>query len=153
MLRLGLRYGHTYTTSPRLEGVAVWMRMKTPDSSFWRMLSSGALLPAMKMGMQAGQRMQTFSKSLDKKHEEMINDIHWYLQLLGVDPEYQGKGLAGKLLREMLTRIDEDGLPCYLETERQRNVPFYNRHGFDVVVEVDLPNGGPHIWTMKREPI
>jgi hypothetical protein len=45
-----------------------------------------------------------------------------------------------------------DGLPCYLETEKQINVPFYNRHGFDVVVEIDLPKGGPHIWTMKREP-
>ena len=150
MLRLGLRYGHTYTTSPRLEGVAVWMRMKTPDSSFWRMLSSGALLPAMKMGMQAGQRMQTFSKSLDKKHEEMINDIHWYLQLLGVDPEYQGKGLAGKLLREMLTRIDEDGLPCYLETELEENVPIYEHFGFQTLEEYVIPDTPVKMWLMLR---
>ena len=49
-------------------------------------------------------------------------------------------------------READRGLPCYLETEKERNVPFYKRHGFDVVVEVDLPKGGPHIWTMKREP-
>ncbi len=32
------------------------------------------------------------------------------------------------------------------------NVPFYNKHGFEVVVEEDVPKGGPHFWTMKREP-
>jgi hypothetical protein len=36
---------------------------------------------------------------------------------------------------------------------KERNVTFYKKHGFDVVVEGDIPNGGPHYWTMRREPI
>jgi ribosomal protein S18 acetylase RimI-like enzyme len=74
--------------------------------------------------------MQTFSRYLDKKHREIISDTHWYLQLLGVDPEYQGQGFASRLLRGMLTRIDEEGLPCYLETELAKNVPIYEHFGF-----------------------
>lgn len=45
---------------------------------------------------------------------------------------------------------DADGLPCYLETMKERNVVFYEKHGFQVVVGDDLPKGGPHFWTMKR---
>ena len=40
----------------------------------------------------------------------------------------------------------------YLETMKTRNVPFYRKHGFEVVVEDDLPGGGLHFWTMRREP-
>ena len=36
---------------------------------------------------------------------------------------------------------------------KERNVTFYKNHGFDVVVEGDLPNGGPYFWTMTREAL
>jgi len=52
----------------------------------------------------------------------------------------------------VLARADAEGLLCYVETEKERNLPFYRRHGFEVVVEDDMPNGGPHFWTMRREP-
>ncbi len=56
-------------------------------------------------------------------------------------------------MRPVLAQADADGLLCYLETANPRNLPLYQRHGFQVVAEVDLPKGGPCIWTMKREPI
>jgi len=55
-------------------------------------------------------------------------------------------------MRPVLEHCDADGLPCYLESSKQRNVPFYRRHGFEVVEEVHLPGDGPPIWTMWREP-
>ncbi len=150
ILRLGLRYGHTYTTSSRLEGVAIWTRIISPYTSIWRMLFSGAFLAAMKMGIKTGLRMQPISKNLDKKHNEIISGIHWYLQLLGVDPAYQGKGFASRLLNGMLARIDEDCLPCYLETELEENVPIYQHFGFKTIEEYPIPDTPVKMWLMLR---
>ena len=152
MLRLGQKYGYAFTTSPQLEGVAVWARIKTADYSLWRMLLSGAMLPVIRMGRGAGERMQTFSSALDKKHQEIISDTHWYLQLLGVDPEHQGKGYAGRLLREGLARIDEEGLACCLETELAENVTLYEHFGFYTVEEYLVPGTPLKMWLMLRQP-
>jgi hypothetical protein len=51
----------------------------------------------------------------------------------------------------MFTRLDADGAPCILETEKAQNVPYYERHGFVVAHHAVLP-GGPPYWTMIREP-
>jgi hypothetical protein len=55
-------------------------------------------------------------------------------------------------MRVVLDHCDDEGLPAYLESSKERNVPFYSRHGFKVVKEVPIPGGGPKIWTMWREP-
>ena len=70
---------------------------------------------------------------------------------LGVEPDRQGQGIGSALIQPVLGRADAEGLPCYLETTKERNVTFYRRHGFDVVAEGDLPDLGPPFWTMRRE--
>jgi MFS family permease len=50
---------------------------------------------------------------------------HWYLWLLGVDPDRQGQGVGSALLAPILARADAEGLPCALETLTERNVWFY----------------------------
>lgn len=76
---------------------------------------------------------------------------HFYLAILGVDPPAQGTGIGSALLAPMLDRCDREGVPAYLESSRERNVPFYERHGFRVTEEVRLPRG-PAVWLMGREP-
>jgi hypothetical protein len=41
---------------------------------------------------------------------------------------------------------------CRLFTEGSRNVPLYQRYGFEIAVEGDLPDGGPNFWFMRRRP-
>jgi GNAT superfamily N-acetyltransferase len=71
---------------------------------------------------------------------------------LGTAVEQQGKGVGGALMRPVLDHCDAEGIPCYLESSKERNIPFYRRHGFEVVEEVPLPGDGPSLWTMWREP-
>jgi predicted N-acetyltransferase YhbS len=49
---------------------------------------------------------------------------------LAVDPDHQRKGLAGKLIRTVLVKADQDGLPTYLEATPD-GAPVYPRFGFE----------------------
>lgn len=77
---------------------------------------------------------------------------HWYLETLGTLPERQGQGLGSALLAAMAERLDADGVPAYLESSNERNVPLYRRYGFEVTGEIVLPDDGPPLWLMWREP-
>jgi ribosomal protein S18 acetylase RimI-like enzyme len=76
---------------------------------------------------------------------------HWYLSLLGTDPDAQGKGLGSAVLAPVLERCEHDGACVYLETAKERNVDFYIRRGFRVSGEYRLPRG-PRMWLMWRSP-
>ena len=55
-------------------------------------------------------------------------------------------------MRPVLEECDRDGIPAYLESSKERNVPLYERNGFRVQRTVDVPSGGPRIWLMWRDP-
>ena len=67
-------------------------------------------------------------------------------------PDRQGRGFGSHLMQPVLERCDADGTPAYLETDTERNVQLYERHGFKVTEEFPLPGGGPPVWLMWREP-
>lgn len=150
-LRYGLHYGQTYVTSSQLEGVAIWLHSAQMSMSFWRLLMSGALWSSLKMGREAGRRIQRLSGHIEAKQKELVTFPHWYLHTLGVDPKFQGRGYAGKLLKGMLNRIDEEGLPCYLETSTERNVSMYRHFGFEVIEEIYAPGTTCKLWAMLRD--
>ncbi|MBA3527977.1 MAG: GNAT family N-acetyltransferase [Propionibacteriaceae bacterium] len=72
--------------------------------------------------------------------------------MIGVDPTCQGRGLGESLMRPILSRADHDGVACYLETPNRGNVRFYERRGFQVMAETDIPESDVHIWLMRRDP-
>lgn len=61
------------------------------------------------------------------------HEPHWYLPWLGVDPARQGRGLGSLMLKHSLRRVDETGLPAYLESSNPRNTPLYQRFGFEIL--------------------
>jgi GNAT superfamily N-acetyltransferase len=93
-----------------------------------------------------------FVSAMHAMHAVHPEAPHWYLQGLGTDPPRQGEGLASAVLEPVLARCDETAMPSYLESTKERNVAFYERHGFEVVGVIDLPDGGPRLWAMWREP-
>ena len=74
---------------------------------------------------------------------------HFYLNTVGVAPNCKGQGHGGTIIDHTLDLADNAGHPCYLESSSSRNVPLYERLGFDVVKEINLPNG-PTMWGMWR---
>lgn len=75
----------------------------------------------------------------------------FYLQFVGVVPEHQGTGVGGRLLSTVLRRCDANGTPAYLEATSERNRRLYERHGFRITGEIQLPDGPP-LWPMWRDP-
>jgi GNAT superfamily N-acetyltransferase len=77
---------------------------------------------------------------------------HWYLDSLGVEPERQGTGIGSALMRPVLERCDRERMPAYLNAGSPRSRELYRRHGFEVTEEFRLPEDGPSLWRMWREP-
>ena len=74
---------------------------------------------------------------------------HWYLPVMGVDPSRQGMGYGSALLTRGLEACDAAHLPAYLESSNPRNIPLYERFGFEVIGEVQA-GSSPAIAPMLR---
>ncbi len=139
-------FGGCYTTEG-YTGSAVWAPPGKPfRTGIAGILTMLPVLPFVAANLRTTLRLLTL---IESKHP---HEPHWYLASLGTAVDQQGKGVGGALLRPVLEHCDAEGLPCYLESSKERNLPFYRRHGFEVVEEVPLPGHGPSVWTMWREP-
>ena len=78
-------------------------------------------------------------------------EAHWYLPLIGVDPAHQGKGIGSALLSQVLNVCDGQKISAYLEATSHRNVPLYERHGFEAVGCIQAGDS-PQIIPMLRKP-
>jgi ribosomal protein S18 acetylase RimI-like enzyme len=106
----------------------------------------GGMAPFLGTGLIRGFRVQNL---LERKHPRTG---HFYLAVLGTDPDYQNHGIGSALLRHVLVRCDAERLPAYLEASCEDNRRLYLRHGFTISEEIYLPGGGPPMWLMWREP-
>lgn len=88
--------------------------------------------------------------AVDKAHHE-IHEPHYYLGILGTDPEFQRTGAGSAVLAPVLERCDTEGLPAYLETQKEANIAYYARHRFQVVQKIEV-SGCPPLWTLLRQP-
>ena len=166
--RDGLPFGEVWAAldAGRVVGTAGWL----PDGAYpptrWRAARQlVASWPALltQHTFRDGLRYLTETEKLHPKVP------HWYLAVIGVEPERQGEGLGGKMLDVVLDRLDASHVPAYLETSTEDNVfqpgmgayletstagnvAWYSRHGFEVQHEVRPVPDGPPIWTMWREP-
>lgn len=149
--RIGHLYGEVYTGADSVVGAAVWLPPNWGEFTPERIAAAGFPAVMEQMGEAAGARFGAAMAEFETLHKRDMAAPHWYLMILGVDPPRQGAGIGGQLIQPVLKRADDARMPCYLETLKTRNVPFYQKHGFAVVVEGNLPDG-PHYWTMRRAP-
>jgi GNAT superfamily N-acetyltransferase len=149
MSRGYLRQGRPCYLTGDASAAALWA---APGA--WAMPLSQMILEAAPNGLAFGRRLfRALRTQLQVEHLHAGHSPpHWYLGYLGTRRDRQGQGLGTQMLREVLAGADADGVPAYLESSNERNLPLYERNGFRVVGELQALGHGPTIWRMWREP-
>jgi ribosomal protein S18 acetylase RimI-like enzyme len=131
-------------------GAAVWMPFEAvgpmPLRDELRVLPT--LLHAT--GLARFGRLMALRADMDKHHP--MDRPHAYLWFLGVTHAAQGHGVGSRLLAVATARLDAEGRPAYLETQTERNLNLYRRHGFEVISEHRPRPDAPMLWSMWRDP-
>jgi ribosomal protein S18 acetylase RimI-like enzyme len=139
--------GEVWTTQD-LAGASIWAPPGKPRPGWQDLLR---LLPVLPYLIGLGRSAPDAARLLAAADHARPKRSHWYLATLGTDPDRQGRGIGSALVSRVLAQVDRDGLPAYLESSKESNVPFYRRHGFEVTGEISAPDG-PTLWLMWREP-
>jgi len=69
-LQYGMNYGDVYTTSPAVEGVAVWLPSTRSEVTFWRAFRSGGMRLQKQLGKKIMDRLMSFSNTIDNLHKK-----------------------------------------------------------------------------------
>jgi len=136
-------------TTDEVVGAAIW----TPPGAWrvpvWKTLRE---VPPM-VRVFKGRLPLALRSRLRMEGRHPRRPAHWYLAVMGVAPEWQGRGLGTALMRPALETLDADTVPAYLESSTPRSRALYQRSGFAVTGEFNLPSDGPPIWQMWRDPV
>ena len=133
--------GGTALLSGQNAGAALWLAPgSAPDEE--------ALAALVQESVADRERQDAFAL-FDEMGRRHPDQPHWYLPLIGVEPAMQGRGYGAALLSHGLRLCDRAGLPAYLEATSSRSVPFYERHGFEVVGEIRVGRCPPVVPMLR----
>jgi GNAT superfamily N-acetyltransferase len=135
-------------TTPSYEAVSVWVPPGCPELSQSDESQLGPMLEEA-LGARAALVMEVFDR-FEAAHPR--DQDHFYLSLLGTHTDHRGSGIGMSLLADNLVRLDTLGMPAYLESTNPSNLRRYESVGFALCGTFDLPDDGPRVTTMWREP-
>lgn len=145
--RVWIGHEETYTVGDTGVGACVWEPPGTWKIGAAKQLS---MLPAMVGAF--GRSLPRLLSALSAAERGHPEEPHYYLPILGVEPESQGRGRGSAMMFPILSRCDAEGVPAYLEASTPRNRALYERHGFKMTEAFQLGRGGPTFWRMWRAP-
>ncbi len=150
LLRYTLLYGSIHHTEDH-KGIAMWVGPDEPVIDDVKILSMGVVMYPLKIGIRNFLRVLDISGQWKREHKKR-SERHYYLMVIGVEPEFQGTGIGSRLMQVGLNRADDENLECYLETVTEEDVEFYKKHNFDVVLNRGFGVNNQY-WLMTRAPL
>ena len=148
--RFAALYGECYSTAEK-DGALMMLPPDQTKMTIGMMYRSGFLAAPFRMGWASFSRLMRVMDFAEKEHKAAAPFDHYYIMTVGVLPARQGMGVGKKLMAKALEIADASNMPCYLETANKNNVPIYQRFGFEVVSDKEIPKGGLHTWGMLRQ--
>jgi GNAT superfamily N-acetyltransferase len=123
-------------------GVAVWFPQPNPPS-----IANYKVRLAAACGRHT-PRFRELDKMFEANHPQ--GEEHHHLTFLAA--ARQGHGVGTALLAHHHEKLDDLGLPAYLEASSERSRNLYLRQGYRGDAPFHLPRGGPPLWPMWRKP-
>jgi ribosomal protein S18 acetylase RimI-like enzyme len=134
--------------SGTIVGVSAWLPPHAwPPSLRVQLAQLPGSLRAFFRQLGALRVVGTYLRTLLKVHPK---EPHWYLMLLAVEPSSQRRGVGAMLVERGLTLADQEGVGAYLETQKEENLAYYRRFGFELAQTLNPVAGGPPYYTMWR---
>ncbi len=141
--------GEVVVANGAILGGAAWMPPGRWRPSAWQQLRATPTL-VRALGLQRlqeyGKRGQALTAAMHAAHP---TEPHWYLAILGTDPDTQSRGVGSALMRSGLARCDCEHADAYLEC-LEVHVPYYARFDFEVTQAIAMPEGAPTQFGMWR---
>ncbi|MFO8020088.1 MAG: GNAT family N-acetyltransferase [Promethearchaeia archaeon] len=153
LLRYGVKYGLVMSPSHELEGIAIWLSSAYTKETLNQQLRSGVLKVIWKLGLKFVKKQLKLGKVIKQVKQESLTDVkedYIYLYSFCVDPKYQGRGYAGKLLGNMIEFSERTGVPIYLETAHEENISLYEHFKFEIKGKKLIPDSDYVMYGMLR---
>jgi GNAT superfamily N-acetyltransferase len=140
-----MRNGGTVWTTPEYDGAVCDL----PPGA-WEMTRSFSGREALRWVRAFGTRLLLAGRVQRAMEERHLREPHFYVRTVGVRTALQGQGMGSALMQPTLQRADSAGVPTYIEASSERSAALYERLGFVHMDVIELPDGGPPVWPMRR---
>ena len=121
--------------SNNFEGISIWYNSSELAFSFKDIIRAGLFNLLFKLNKASFNKFRELGESKKANRNETITGGYYFLDMIGVDPPCQNQGYAKIMIETKLEIIDENKMPCYLETSNIANADYYNKYGFRMIDE------------------
>ncbi len=148
-LREGYQIGKVVMPADAPSGAAIWNLPQPHDVAEQALQAKHSAFAAL-LGSHGFGHYRAILEFMEPAAKTVVPPDAWYLSILGVAPQSQGRGLGRVLLEPTLREADQIGARCFLETFNAATLPFYRRLGFEAVADHWEPTTQARYWIMVR---
>ena len=146
----GAQYGELYIPAGNQHGVSIWSKPIDENLEAKKNKEKKSFI-ANHMGRKSLETYTNIVGSMSENATALIDNGAWYLSIVGILPEFQGKGLGVELVNKVLKKTDRLQVQTFLETFTPRNISFYERLGFRALDSFYEPYTQSDYWLMARD--
>jgi GNAT superfamily N-acetyltransferase len=135
--------------SPNLEAVSIWF---PPGMAPLEDVHASPFYAEDFADPTTAARLEVVNEVVAALTRQLGAQPQWYLHLVAVRAPFRGHGYASRLVQPMLERARRDDRPATLITKHLETVPKYQRWGFRIVHQLDVPGSQAKFCSMRWSP-